>query len=74
VLPYYVKSMPKPEGWYSYSLYVLGFSSVPADNRYHFQHGPIIALGEPYAYSYLLGDEEMLVNQLKKAYETPIEP
>lgn len=40
----------------------------------HFQHGPIQALGEPYAYSYLIGDEDMLLSQLEKAYSTPIAP
>lgn len=38
------------------------------------QHGPVMALGEPYAYSYNVSDPADLIDKLKRAINTPIEP
>lgn len=43
------------------------------DHSLSFQHGPIMALGEPYAYSYNISDPDDLVEKLTRAVNTPIE-
>ncbi|CAK9779458.1 hypothetical protein CC85DRAFT_294318 [Cutaneotrichosporon oleaginosum] len=61
VLPYSHHEKPTPDGW----------------NMYHgwsYQHGPVMALGEPYAYSYNVHDPDDLVDKLLRALRTPIEP
>ncbi len=38
------------------------------------QHGPVMALGEPYAYSYNISDAGDMVAKLQRALRTPIAP
>jgi hypothetical protein len=61
VLPYSDPATPVPEGWNMFY-------------GYSFQHGPIMALGEPYAYSYNVHDPDDLEDKLRRALRTPIEP
>jgi hypothetical protein len=61
VLPYSHPETPVPEGW----------------DMFHggsFQHGPVMAIGEPYAYSYNVHDPGDLVEKLQRALRTPIKP
>lgn len=47
---------------------------VPAHIVYsHFQHGPAMAIGPPYVYSYFRNNYTELLEVVNKALNTPIE-
>lgn len=58
VLPYYTDEGPTPEGW---ALFKDAWT----------QHGPALLAGEPYAYAYRSVDD--MIEQLRKAVQTPID-
>lgn len=59
LIPYWGKKPTGPDDWQTYG-------------PHWSQHGPAIAIGEPYTYAYNLTDPQDMIRQLKKAVSTPI--